>query len=421
MRLNNFSRTLVKIISAALAASLVFALLPAAALAAPAPATGALKFLCKDSAGYVYPGVGLALYRDEALTGKLGEGTSDAAGVVRFAGLGTATYWLTVTSVPKGYEKPDVRIPFEAADGKTTEYTLILQKTGVGGYPQSGNGLKGIDAAGKLNPAFDPDVRRYTLTLSEATAKTTIRPILSDPSGALYIDGRRAGAKTVSLQPGGKATVTIRVKPKSGKGGCYTVQVVRAKSTDARLAGIAASSGKLSPAFSGDTAGYTLTLANTQGWVKVVPKLGSKYAAYSITVNGKRAGNTLKIAAGATKTMVVKVRAQAGNTKTYTIKITRSISHSASLKGIAAGAGTLAPAFAPDITAYTLALPAGRRSVTLRLGKGDVYQMYWVRVNGRISGKTVRLGKGETKTVTITVKAQAGETKIYRITISRAK
>lgn len=424
MRYQNFRRVLAKVISAALAASMAFAVLPAAAYAAPgaaAASTGTMQFTCKDSAGAVYPGVGLALYSDEALAGKVGEGTADGAGVVRFSGLGTATYWVTVTAVPDGYEKPDVSIPFDAVDGKTAEYTLVLQKTGVGGYTYDAGQLKGIDAAGKLSPAFNPDTKRYTLTLGEGTAKTTIKPMLSDESSVLIINGKKTSARTVSLLPGGKATVTVRVKPESGKSGYYTIKVVRAKSTNTALAGLAASSGALSPAFGKDTTGYTLTLANTQCWVKVVPKLASKYASCTITVDGRRAGGALRITAGATKTMVVKVRAQSGATKTYTIKITRAISHSARLAGIKTNAGSLTPVFSPDTAAYSLTLNAARRSVTLSPKKSDVYQMYWTRVNGKISGKTVYLGKGETKTVTIAVKAQAGETRIYTIAISRGK
>lgn len=329
MRSNRAFRGVLRFLSAVLAVSLVFGALPAAASAAPAPAaTGTMQFLCKDSAGNVVPGVSLALYRDEALTGKAGNGTADNSGIVRITGLGTATYWVTISSVPAGFEKTDAVVPVGAVEGKVSEYTLVFQKSGVAASEDDDN---------------------------------------------------------------------------------------------ASLAGLSASVGKLSPAFGAGTATYTLTLPNTQSWVKVTPKLASRYATWSITVNDKRAGKTLTLRAGAEKTMVIRVRAQAGNTKTYTVKIRRAISHSANLVKIGINAGSMQPAFSAGVNAYSVTLPASRGNVTLSVKKGDIYQLYWVRVNGRISAKTISLGKGETKTVTVTVKAQAGETKNYVIRISRAK
>lgn len=324
MRFHTPGKTIRKFVAAALAAVLAFSLIPAAALAGPA-ASGSIRFLCKDSAGYVCPGVALALYADEAMTAKAGEGTSNSAGIVELGGLGTATYWVTVTAVPQGFEKPDVRIPVEAANGKATDYNLVFQKTGVAPAASGGNTLKSLEAAGSLSPAFDPGIKSYTLKLSAATAKTTIRAAASDSSARIYINGRKTSSRTVTLQPGGKATVRIQVKSAGGKSAWYTVRVSRAKSANAELSGIAASSGKLSPNFSAGVTEYTLTLPATQCWLKIKPKAADRYSSYAITVDGRRAGCVLTMKAGATKTMRITVRSQAGNKKTYTVKITRPL------------------------------------------------------------------------------------------------
>ncbi len=324
MRFHTPEKTIRKFIAAALAAVLAFSLIPAAALASPA-ATGRLRFLCRDSAGYVCPGVALALYADEAMTAKAGEGTSDSAGIVELSGLGTATYWVTVTAVPRGFEKPDVRIPVEAVDGKATDYNLVFQKTGIAPATSGGSTLKSLTAAGSLSPAFAPGTKSYSLKLDEGTAKTTIRAAASNASAKVYINGRKTSSRTVTLQPGGKATVRIQVKLAGGKSTWYTVRVSRAKSTNAELSGIAASSGKLSPGFNAGVTEYTLTLPATQCWLKIKPKLASRYASYTITVDGRRAGTVLTMKSGATKTMRITVRSQAGNKKTYIIKITRPV------------------------------------------------------------------------------------------------
>lgn len=330
MHSTRYLRLIKKTAVAVLTMALVFGLTPAVALAAPdTSATGSLAFLCKDSAGYVCPGVGIALYRDEALAAKAGEGTSNAEGIAQITGLGTATYWVTVTSVPEGFEKPDVKIPVEAVDGKTTDYTLVFQKTGIAPATSGGNALKALEAAGRLSPAFAPGTKSYTLTLDEATAKTTIRAAAADTTAKVYISGRKTSAKTVSLQPGGRATVRIQVKPVNGKSAWYTVRVSRAKSANADLSGIAVSSGKLSPAFSAGITQYTLTLPATQCWLKIKPKTASPYASQTITVDGRRAGNVLTMKTGATRTMRITVRSQAGSRKTYVIKITRPVKKAA--------------------------------------------------------------------------------------------
>lgn len=319
----NVSNRIARIVSAVLAAALIFAALPAAAHAQGNP-TGSIVIQCRNSAGSAVPGVALALYADEALTAQAGAGTSDASGSVRFAGLGTAKYWLAVKGVPDGYELTDARIPFSAVDGKETGYTLILPYTGIEDESDDIGLLKSISASGELTPSFSPETKKYTLALGERTATATIRA--TAPSGSsITIGGKRVGSVTVKLNPGAKKTVQIRVKPAGGASVLYTVTVTRAKSTDASLKGIAASSGTLSPSFAGGTAAYTLTLPKRQCWVRVVPKLSGKYAAYTATLDGRRLrGTALSVPYGKARKLVIRVRAQSGKTRTYTVVIQRA-------------------------------------------------------------------------------------------------
>lgn len=314
----------VKVLSMILA--LAIGLAPAAALAeGAAEGFGTVRFVCRDTAGFLCPGVTIGCYADGEKKGLKATGTSDAAGVVEFAGLEAATYWFAILAVPEEIAKTDAVIPLAAESGKTVEFKLVVEKRGLAEFSYGGNQLRGIEAAGTMSPAFHPDTKRYTLRLDECTGKVTVKPLAAEPSSKVYIAGKRVSSKTVALKPGGKTTLKIQVKPARGKSTFYYVTVVRAKSTNAALKALKASRGAVQPAFAGDTEAYTLSLARSQRSVRLVPRLSDRYATWTMYVDGKRTRcSTLALKVGQTRNVVVKVRAQAGNTRAYTVAVTRS-------------------------------------------------------------------------------------------------
>jgi len=382
---------------------------------------GTLRLIVKDTNDNIYPGVSLAVYADEGKTVLVGSGVSaEGTGLVTITGLGTATYWVTITGVPEGYTVPDVTIPENAVVGQTKEYIIKIAKTKV--YAYNSSQLMAIDAsAGTLSPNFNPEVLNYTLTLNEYTGSTTVRPTLADSSSKLYINGSRVASKTVMLNPGGKYALKIRVLTKAGKSQYYNVTVVRAKSTNAYLAGLTASKGALSPAFNKDTGSYSIELTNVQSSVSFTPKLADKYAKYSLTVGGKRTSSkTVSLKLNETKTFVVTVTAQAGNTRTYTVTIHRQVSYVNDLAGLTVSRGALSPAFNKGTDSYTLELTNVQSSVRVTPKLADKYSKYTLTVNGRrTTSTTVSLNLDETKTLVITVTAQADNTKTYTVRIHR--
>ena len=380
---------------------------------------GTLKFVCKGIGGEVYPGIGLSLYTNEALTSSVGTIKSDNNGIVSFRNLSTRTYWVSVTSVPDEYVLPDVVIPVIATDGVVTEINLVLQMTKV--LSLNSTQLRKMSfSVGRLSPAFNPDYKNYTLTLNEYTSSVTIAPALADPLSKLYINGRRVSSLKVSLANGKKATVSIQIRPKKGKSFTYKITVIRDKSTNADLAGITVSGGKLDVPFHKSTTKYVINLSNTQSKVRILPKLAYKYSIYMLTLDGKHTTNrTVSLKPGQTRTLKIIVKSQAKTLKTYTLVITRAISKNADLSRLSVSRGTLQPKFSKDNLHYSVLLSDKQPSLSLTLKTADVYAKYSIKVNGKTSSKTVSVKKGETKTVVITVKSQAGNTKTYTVIVSR--
>ncbi len=387
---------------------------------------GSLKLSTIDSLSRLpFGGVGLNLYSDQGLKQLVGSGVTDASGVATFGGLLTADYWVKVTSVPTGYYlSRDIIIKVSAVEDKTTSTTLELDTANmVKGY-QSWQ-LRDIQTkAGTLSPKFDPDIlKNYTLTLDENTRQTVITPVLADSTSKLYINGSRVKSKTVTLKyPGSTYRVSIRVLPKTGKSHTYYMTVVRSKSSNAYLNGVSATRGKFSPAFNKDTLEYTLNLTNTQSSTYITPKLAGYRASYKMYLDGKRTySRTVSVSAGKTRKLEIKVTAQNGATKTYTIHIVRAISSNASLKDLDTTRGILDPDFNKDTLEYTLALTSAQSYVNLYPRLADSTAKYIITSDGARSSRAISIGRGQTKKVEITVTAQDGTTKkTYRITITRA-
>jgi spore germination protein GerM len=102
-------------------------------------------------------------------------------------------------------------------------------------------------------------------------------------------------------------------------------------STNADLSSLALSSGTLSPAFASGTISYTASVANTVSSITVTPTRAHSGASIQVRVNS---GSWSNVASGSpsgplalnvgSNTVDVRVTAQAGNTRTYTVTVTRS-------------------------------------------------------------------------------------------------
>ena len=271
---------------------------------------------------------------------------------------------------------------------------------------------------GQLQPAFDPDVFAYTMTVPyEVEAVTfTAEPV---PGAACRVNRKNLGA-------GGSDTLfRITVTAEDGETKKeYHVTVHRQEkeeeeekpelSADASLLSLTPATGTLTPAFDPDIYQYNLTVpfeVTTMTFTAEVPE-GATYR-----VNRKNLG-----AGGSDTLFRITVTAEDGETKNeYHVTVHRSekeeeekpeLNSDASLLSLTPASGTLTPAFDPDIYQYSLTVPfeVTTMTFTAEAPEGATY-----RVNRK------NLGAGGSDTLfRITVTAEDGETKNeYQVTVHR--
>ena len=272
---------------------------------------------------------------------------------------------------------------------------------------------------GQLQPAFDPDVFAYTMTVPyEVEAVTfTAEPV---PGAACRVNRKNLGS-------GGSDTLfRITVTAEDGETKSeYQVTVHRQEkeeeekpelNSDASLLSLTPASGTLTPAFDPDVYEYSLTVpfeVTTMTFTAEVPE-GATYR-----VNRKNLG-----AGGSDTLFRITVTAEDGETKKeYHVTVHRQekeeeekpeLSADASLLSLTPASGTLTPAFDPEIYQYNLTVPfeVTTMTFTAEAPEGATY-----RVNRK------NLGAGGSDTVfEITVTAADGETRqVYTVTVHRSE
>ncbi len=288
---------------------------------------------------------------------------------------------------------------------KSKTYTFTVTR-----LKSSNNYLSSLSAsAGTWSQAFDPNVLNYTLTLDENTKSTAIRVAAAAGKAARV----SPASKKISLNNGQSKTLKITVKAQSGARRTYTINVVRAPSTNADLKTLRASG--MSPGFSPGLMDYTITLPVNKSSVTI----SAKAVGYKATVyfdGAKRSSKKVILQAGQSTTVRVTVVAQSGASKTYTINIVRQISEDANLKSLKASG--LTPGFSPGLTEYSVILPANKSSVSIS-AKAAGYEAAVYIDGAKKSSTKVVLANGQSAVVRVTVAAQAGNTKEYVITVIR--
>ena len=122
---------------------------------------------------------------------------------------------------------------------------------------------------------------------------------------------------------------------------------------------------------------------------------------------------------GDTTTVSVTVKAENGDTKTYSIKVKRAQdpnyvpSANGDLMDLVVDGAQLSPAFAPDVTAYYVWLPYETEEVSISAFAADEKAKLEV-------GETTGLKPGMGNEIAVTVTAENGSRKVYTVTAVRA-
>ncbi len=251
--------------------------------------------------------------------------------------------------------------------------------------------------SGSLVPSFASGTVEYTYTVGPHVTAVTITGTANATTSTVTGNG--------TYNPQEVSEVVLTVKAEDGTEKDYTVNLVRTKSTDNTLKALSVEGYTINPAFSANTTSYTLTVPSTVTSVNVIAEANDTLA--TVTGDGNK---TLSIGSN---TATVKVKAESGAEKTYTITITRK-NNDATLKSLSLSGVTLTPTFASGTTSYTATVPFATTSTTVSAETNDTK----ATVTGTGS-KTLAVGEN---TISLLVKAEdTNVTKTYRVVVTRAE
>jgi hypothetical protein len=222
-----------------------------------------------------------------------------------------------------------------------------------------------LPSSGSLSPGFASGVTDYTVMVPNATSSLSLVPVAFEPSAKVRINGTPVvsgvASAPVALSVGANTMTTVVTAQDGVTERVYTVRVLRALSPNADLAGLALSSGALSPAFSGGVTQYTASVPHAATSVTVTP--ATTDATASVRVNGEpvssgAASSPIALAVGVNQISVVVTARDAATTKTYAVLVTRApVANDAGLAGLTPAEGALSPVFDVNTTSYRLDYP----------------------------------------------------------------
>ncbi|WP_284646280.1 cadherin-like beta sandwich domain-containing protein [Paenibacillus silviterrae] len=233
-----------------------------------------------------------------------------------------------------------------------------------------------------VSPSVAADTYDYNVSVTSADTSLSLTAVFAPSSASLkmsvYDPNNNKLVDSVSLTSGqssvsfplGNGNTRIELDP-SQKGFTYpkrTITVYRppSDSMNADLAGLTVGSGTLSPVFSPEKTGYTVTAGQPLSSISITPTAAVANA--SISVNGQPAtsGQTIAVdlAPGSNLIPVSVTSADGTVQKTYVLFVSGKTSD-ASLAGLTVSPGTLSPGFASDVHAYTISLNHSDTALTV--------------------------------------------------------
>lgn len=183
---------------------------------------------------------------------------------------------------------------------------------------------------GTLSPTFAGSTTSYTATVANSVTSITVTPTVDEADATLTVAGSAATSGSPSgaipLNVGTNTITTVVTAPNGTTTKSYQIAVTRI-SNDATLSALTASDGTLSPAFSGSTTSYTLSVANAVTSVTLTPTVTESHA--TVTVNGNavtsgQASGSISLNVGSNPVAIVGTAQDGTTTTTYTVSVNRA-------------------------------------------------------------------------------------------------
>jgi alpha-tubulin suppressor-like RCC1 family protein len=281
-----------------------------------------------------------------------------------------------------------------------------------------------------LYPVFAPTTAAYSTSVPNSTTSVAVTPTVNNSYASVKVNGTtiNSGSASAAIPLAvGSSTITVMVTAPDGTTtSTYTVTVTRAPSAVSSLAGLALSSGTLSPVFSSATQAYVANVSNVTNSLTVTP-VGSDSTA-TLKVNGiavasGAASTSIPLSVGA-NTISTVVAAQDGTTtSTYTLTVTRAPSTVSGLAGLSLSSGVLSPTFSYTTKTYAASVSNTTPSVTIAPVVTDstaTLKVNGVSMSSGTASASIPLVVGA-NTISTVVTAQDGtSTSTYTITVTRA-
>lgn len=222
--------------------------------------------------------------------------------------------------------------------------------------------LKELNISGyTLNPKFDKTNNVYSITVGDNITGLDIDAMASSDKAKVEITGNKGWQYGIN-------NVTIVVTAENGNKNTYIVNVNRKnpeakddpKSDNNYLKDLSVVGASLNPKFDKDVSNYTITLPYDISKLNITHQLEDSKAKVEII------GNTV-LTVGTVTSVQVKVTAEDGSIRIYTINATRSSKTSNTyLKELSATGFSLSPAFDKATTNYTMDVKSNTKSLDLK-------------------------------------------------------
>ena len=284
-------------------------------------------------------------------------------------------------------------IQVTSAAGIKRTYTLNIFREA-----NSNNYLSSLSVEGyTLSPDFNKNTENYTLSVDSLVDEINVSATAEVDSSIV------SGTGKISLETG-ENIISITVQAQDGSIKTYVINVTKAASNNNYLSNLTISEGKLTPDFNRETLEYSVHVGNEVKTMDVDATAEHEAATVS--------GTGLKSLGVGTHKIDIVVKAENNEERTYSINVTRDASSNKDLSDLKID-GTTIENFNKDVLEYEYNVENSVDSVTI-LG---VVEDETASVTG---DGPISLVTGEND-IEITVTAEDGTFKVYKIKIVRAK
>ena len=278
-----------------------------------------------------------------------------------------------------------------AEDGTKKTYVIVVNKAA-----SSNNYLASLLASVPFTPDFDRDVLDYNVTVSNTTTSINVQAVSEDANATV------TGTGDFNLNVGNNS-ILIMVTAEDNTFRTYTLHVYREASDNNYLADLKIDGNTISN-FSREKLDYDLSVSNDVTQLNIEGVCEDSNA----SVSGNK---TWYLNTGVNTTDIV-VTAENGDTRIYKITATRAKSSNNYLSSLSVLEGSLSPSFEKNNLEYQISVPYEVTSLSLTSVSED--SKAEIEIEGNVDFQI-----GNQNSVFVTVTAEDGSTKTYKLIVTR--